>query len=346
MIDDEEQSTNQEESNGKKLNVVGNNFASNAARDLNNFSKKATDVGNNLGNKAAEKAKIATKNTGTKAVKAAKQAEKLQKASGKALKMAAKAQKFAKVAAFLGKIIAFAGLIILALIIIIGILVFVISGWGMILSGFKAIGQKFWDRCYNQINGQETNLKDDEIINLMDNIETMGYDLYGYGFVSSITEDEKYHENGELIEILEDRDAYRYLTTYLISDNYAYYIKNHNLNFRTMVTDKKHFFGGIFDATNWGSGLISIYEQAGEDDQITGIRGEVYGSLKDKELHARNLKIAAGNVVPGIRRANCWIISRFVCNWFSYNGLGSSYKYNRNKSFITYSRYYSQWITS
>ena len=42
MIDDEEQSTNQEESNGKKLNVVGNNFASNAARDLNNFSKKAT----------------------------------------------------------------------------------------------------------------------------------------------------------------------------------------------------------------------------------------------------------------------------------------------------------------
>ena len=289
----------QEQGSSQKEPRRGGNIGYNAANDLNNFAGKATKVGNKLGEKAAKKAQFAQANTGTKAVKAGKQAQKLQKASEKALKMAAKAQKFAKVAAFLGKVIAIAGLIILVLMIVIGIIVFLIAGWGMILSGFKEIGRKFWDVCKDTIFGAERNVKDDQIINLIDNIETMGYDLYGYGFVSSTNEDEKYHENGELIQSLEDKNAYRYLTSYLISDNYAYYIKNHNFNFRAIALDAAHYFGGIFDSTNWGSGLISIYEQAGEDDEITGIRGEVYGTLGEKIAHGLSLRILSKNALPG-----------------------------------------------
>lgn len=182
-LDTEE--VNQEQSSSQKKPKRGGNIGYNAANDLNNISKKATKVGNKLGEKATQKAKFAAENTGTKAVKAAKQAEKLKKASGKALKMAAKAQKFSKIAMILGKVIAVAGLVILVLMIIIGIVVFLIAGWGMILSGFKEIGRKFYDTCFDIMFGAEQNVKDDEIINLMDNIETMGYDLYGYGFVAS-----------------------------------------------------------------------------------------------------------------------------------------------------------------
>lgn len=295
---------------GKDPNIVGNNFASNAARNLNQFAGKATDFGNKWGDKAAKQAEIAAKNTGTKSAKALAKSQKFKKASENALKMAAKAQKFAKIAAVLGKIIAIAGIVILVLIIIIGLLVFLISGWGMILSGFKEIGRKFWDFCREIIAGAETTVKDDQIINLIDNIETMGYDLYGYGFVSSInteTDDtgnevEVYHKGGELIENLEEKNAYRYLTAYLISDNYAYYIKNHNFNFRAMTLDKAHFFGGIFNKkTSWGSGLISLYEQddKGNTNEITGIRGAVYGSLRDAVQHGAALGAMAGSILPG-----------------------------------------------
>lgn len=321
--DKDNNKSSQTDQQGEKQ--LGNNIGYRTANDLKNFSGKAEKLSNKLGdksqkftNKAAEQAQFASQHAGTKAgnvaaVKAQKlqaKAESLKKASEKTMKIAAKAKKFAQVAAFIGKIIAIAGLIILGIMIIAGILVFLISGWGMIMSGFKAIGQKFWDTCYNVIFGGENNIKDDEIINLIDNIETMGYDLYGYGFMASADSDadgnQRYYEennngNKKLIESLEDKDAYRYLTTYLISDNYAYYIKNHNLNFRAMMTDKKHFLGGIFEGTVWGSGLISIYEQAGENDKITGIRGTVYGSLSDKALNGATLGAFAGTIIPGIR---------------------------------------------
>ena len=302
--------TGKSSKDGKDPNIVGNNFASNAARNLNQFAGKATDLGNKWGDKAAKQAEVAAKNTGAKSAKAAARSQKLKKASEGALKMAAKAQKFAKIAAVLGKIIAIAGIVILILIVVIGILVFLISGWGMILSGFKEIGRKFWDFCRDIISGEETNVKADQIINLMDNIETMGYDLYGYGFVSSINtetndtgnEVEVYHKGGELIENLEEKNAYRYLTAYLISDNYAYYIKNHNFNFRAMTLDKAHFFGGLFNKkTSWGSGLISLYEQddKGNTNEITGIRGAVYGSLQDAVQHGAALGAVAGSILPG-----------------------------------------------
>lgn len=234
----------------------GGNFGYNIANDLNDFSQKATDIGNKLGEKATQKARFAAQNEGAKSIKATQQAKKLQEASGKALKVAAKAEKFAKVAAFIGKIISIVGLIILVVMIVVGLIVFINTGWGMLLSNFKEIGEKLWNTLNGFLNGKETNIKADEIINLMDNIETMGYDLYGYGFVASepfkITDDEgnekevyyKLDENGnkKLIDLLQKKGAYRYLTTYLISDNYAYYIKNHNLNFKTITSNTENFF--------------------------------------------------------------------------------------------------------
>lgn len=176
---------NEEQESQQSKSRSGGNFADRMANDLNDFSQKATDIGNKLGEKATQKARFAAQNEGAKSIKATQQAKKLQEASGKALKVAAKAEKFAKVAAFIGKIISIVGLIILVVMIVVGLIVFINTGWGMLLSNFKEIGEKLWNTLNGFLNGKETNIKEDEIINLMDNIETMGYDLYGYGFVAS-----------------------------------------------------------------------------------------------------------------------------------------------------------------
>ncbi len=300
----------------------GTNVGHRAADAAKGVAKNAGKVGDKLGSKAekfqnkanAQKA-IAKSNAGTrtgvkattKAKKLEQKSEKIKKAAEKAKKVQQKAEKFAKIAAKIGKIITFFGVFILILLIIIGLLVFIISGWGMLLSGFKAIAEKFYDTCFAIMNGGENNVKDDDIVNLMKNIEEMGYDLYGYGFVGADNVDDNRNHvyytqdeegKGELIEPLEDIDAYRNLVAYLISDNYAYYVKNSNFNFRSMFSGSKYFFGGIFNNTAWGSGLISIYEQEGENDEITGIKGDPYGISMGEHTAFAGLGAAAGAIIP------------------------------------------------
>ena len=330
----------------------GTNVGYRAANAAKGVAKNAGKVGDKLGSKAekfqnkanAQKA-IAKNNVGTKtgvkatakAKKLEQKSEKIKKAAEKSKKVQQKAEKFAKIAAKIGKIITFCGVFILILLIIIGLLVFIISGWGMLLNGFKAIAESFYNICYGIINGSETNVKDDEIVNLMKNIEEMGYDLYGYGFVGADNVDDKgnhvYYtqdEDGEveLIEPLEDIDAYRNLVAYLISDNYAYYVKNNNFNFRSMFTDTKHFFGGLFDRTAWGSGLISIYEQNGGDDKITGERGDAYDS--DALKKGMTLGAVAGMIMPGIGTGLGAVIGGASQLIFNYDNATSSIEVNRS----------------
>lgn len=294
MIDDEEEKNQEQEA--QDPDIIGNNFASRAARRAQGLADNAEAVAKGASKMAERASARATVKTGSKAEKLLRKSERLKKAAEKAKKVQEKAQKFAKLAAKIGKFIVKVGWIILLIMIIIGFLVFIITGWGIIMNGLKEIVAGFWDACKEIAGGGEKVVHADEIVDLMDTIEEMGYDLYGYGFVSSVKSEKndkneyvnKYYETTDdgnevkLLRELEDKKAYKYLTTYLISDNYAYYIKNHNFNFKTMNTDLNHFFKGIMDSTSWGSGLISIYKQSGGNDKITGKRGEVYGSLGDK----------------------------------------------------------------
>ncbi len=351
---DEQELQDQNEQQQNTQGVVGNNIASNFARNAQGVAQNAGNLSNKLGsgaekfqNKANAQKEIAKQNTGTKvgskaSVKAKqleKKSEKLKKAAEKTKKVKEKAEKFAKIAAKIGKFITLAGVFLLVIMIIIGLIVFLIAGWGLLMSGFKELAQKFFDTCFNLLNGEEQNVKDDEIIGLMDNIESMGYDLYGYGFVLAKSENYK-DDNGdylfytggepkeneeeeegqegeqeeekieetpkELIDELQDRNAYRNLVSYLISDNYAYLIKNNNFNFRSVITSGSSFLSGVFDQTAWGSGLISLYIQDGEG-KITGLKKEAYGVSFGEGAGAvgagAGLGAMAGTIIPVIGNA-------------------------------------------
>ncbi len=325
MDDQEEEMENQEENNG------GGGFPlSGIAGDLQGIADKAKGLESKMTSKAAKmrekaegKRQLAAVQGGPKASMLNRRAgnlenkaRKLEEKTKKVQKIAQKAEQFSKLALKLGKLIALAGVFILIILVIIGLLVFILTGWGMLLSGFKQIAQGFFDQCQSILSGAETVVHGEDIVTALGNIEQMGYDLYGYGFVTAKDENSK-DDNGNykfydkpettedgstgevsLIKSLEEENAYRNIATYLISDNYAYYIKNHNFNFRAMQLDAKHFFGGIFDGTNWGSGLISIYKQDGDDNTVTGKRGEVYGSLGDKIAHGATLGTVASGYSP------------------------------------------------
>jgi len=303
----EENGQNQQNEQSKQRNNVLRNPSDklkNLSNNLNNTNNKMGSVAKNMQEKATSKMKLA--NSASKAgdagkagklvgqaQKLEKRAEKIQKTAKKVEKMAKKAEKFSKLALKLGKIIAIVGWIILILIIVIGLLTFIIMGWGMLLSGFKELSRGFFDTCKGYISGKESVVHDEEIVGVLKNIEEMGYDLYGYGFVSSREKDDEgnkiyYEIKGEgddeerkLIKSLEKKDAYRYITTYMISDNYAYFVKNHNFNFNALgdrISDNIFtMFNVLWKETSWGSGLISVYKQKGDKNTVTGERGEVYG---------------------------------------------------------------------
>lgn len=325
MDDQEEEMENQEENNGGAgLPLSG------IAGDLQGIADKAKGLESKMTSKAAKmrekaagKRQLAAVQGGPRAANLNRRAgnlenkaRKLEEKTKKVQKIAQKAEQFSKLAMKLGKLIALAGVFILIILVVIGLLVFILTGWGMLLSGFKQIAQGFFDQCQSILSGAETVVHGEDIVTALGNIEQMGYDLYGYGFVTAKDENSK-DDNGNykfydkpettedgstgevsLIKSLEEKNAYRNIATYLISDNYAYYIKNHNFNFRAMQLDAKHFFGGIFDGTNWGSGLISIYKQDGDDNTVTGKRGEVYGSLGDKIAHGATLGTVASGYSP------------------------------------------------
>lgn len=310
---DEALDENQEQENQRRQSQNGSRnpinraagSAQNLADNANKATKKLGSAAGNMRERAEKKRQMASSASNAQksqkltqqATKLEKRAGKLEKAAKKTEKVAQKAEKFSKIALKFGKIIALVGFWLLIIMIIIGLLVFIITGWGMLLSGFKQIAQGFLDTCEKVWAGEQNVVHDDEIINVMDNVQQMGYDLYGYGFVSSKKgapyKDGNYQfytqeDDGQksLIEELEDNEAYRNITTYLVSDNYAYCIKNSNRNFKQAFSSIGNFFTGLFDRTAWGNGLISIYHQAelpdgSTNNRITGIAGLDYGGLKD-----------------------------------------------------------------
>lgn len=125
------------------------------------------------------------------------------------------------------------------------------------------------------LEGDEQKVDSDAIIDTANYLEEMGYDLYGYGFTrkdDAITTD---GENGtKKLGYDKNSGVYDYLVSYLVSDNYAYIIKNNNENFKAAIANPTGFLN---TGLGWGTGLISIYRQDGDEKSITGKRGEAYG---------------------------------------------------------------------
>lgn len=208
------------------------------------------------------------------------------------------------IAKFILPILPYILIVLVIIIILVGLLMFLLTMPGMVIQKMNELAEGFMAAISNMIYGKETTMTSDEsIISVADYLESMGYDLKSYGFVTepvdnAVSSDFEGNVEDAYIDangIGRTKDGITniksdVLKTYLISDNYVYCVRNFNKNFATATSSWKNFISGALnvitrgflgDTINWGSGLISIYEEQGQGflfwkkDKI-GIAGDSY----------------------------------------------------------------------
>ena len=209
------------------------------------------------------------------------------------LKNAEKVGKVASKSKFLtalGPILPYIGialLIILLIIFIIGIVVFVLTMPGMVMEQLKAMFHELGNKVASFFGADETKMiENEEIYEVLDYLEDMGYDLKGYGFLteffdesdiendtdviastdsSSITKEDfwasavaEFGEKGEADNgVIRGKDSGKiigansdFILYYIMSDNYVYTVKNFN------ITNEAANRGGFWN-TVWG-GIVAL----------------------------------------------------------------------------------------
>ncbi len=252
---------------------------------------------NNSNSKIQNTAKDIAKKTGKEVVK---------KSSKKAVSSAATKSLLASMA----PVIAIVAAIIVAIVIIIGIATFLMTMPGMAMAKLKEFAEDVGKSIASYFGGNEiTFVEDEEIYEILDYFESMGYDLKGYGFLTNYTDK---NENGELLDdeddgVIRHTDEEKegkikeaeseFVFTYLVSDNYIYTVKNFNLD--TQDENGKGFWSGLwtglkgigaralgrvisvvtlgtvnnFENEQWGNGMIALYYDKG-----LGVQGDFYGN--------------------------------------------------------------------
>ena len=185
--------------------------------------------------------------------------------------------------------------IAIALIVIAGIIMFFVSGVGIIFGALNEIAESFKDYCVDIWYGSHNNVKEYEIIQVADKLESMGYDLYGEGFVTG-TVDSKvakglktyrqsigqdvdegdildneygvYHDNYGITNINST-----IIKRYLISDNYIYTLYNKNSSFNDF------FHGDNTPSDNFILPRTGLIRLISEGSGGFGTFGSVYDSL-------------------------------------------------------------------
>ena len=176
---------------------------------------------------------------------------------------------------------------IIILIIIIGIVVFFLTMPGMVMEKLKSMSLKLGNSLAAFFGGDTTEqIEDQEIYDVMDYLEQMGYDLKGYGFLTDTVGDSEdgveRTEEGKIKEAKSD-----FIFTYLASDNYVYTIANFNQTidsnnggfWATLLRGLKSLalkVGNIITAgqlgQHWGKGMLELHREGGD----LGIVGAYY----------------------------------------------------------------------
>lgn len=192
--------------------------------------------------------------------------------------------------AALAPILFYAAIIIIAIIFVVGIVMFVNMMPGMVMQKLKEAWQNLkngWDTFWGA--DTTTFVNDDEINGVLNYLDSMGYDLFGYGFLTGLAnkssrEGETYSngvnrdENGKITEALSD-----YIKTYIVSDNYVYTMKNDNKGGSTwwgeaLVMNGANLFG--YNNADWGKGLIRVsYEGKVGNEYKIGVKGDDVNSV-------------------------------------------------------------------
>lgn len=197
------------------------------------------DGNNKKGSGIVDKAKTAYSLGGKKAKAAA---SKLGKAALRPL--------MTLVAAKLGVIIAIIVVVLLVVLFLMGILAFILLGPESVRGMITQFADDLWTSVKGIFYGQaEAQVKEEQILQVAEYLDNMGYKLEGYGFG-----DVERDENGKIKSV-----GGPYILAYLAAENKTYMIANDNFNFRA-------YFNGILNGSfiwdwgdgNWGDGMIVL----------------------------------------------------------------------------------------
>ncbi len=138
--------------------------------------------------------------------------------------------------------------ILLIVIFLVGIFAFLLLGPESVRGMLVKFADDIWTSVKGVFYGQaEAQVKEEQILEVAEYLENMGYSLEGYGF-GEVTRDES---TGKITSV-----AGPYLLAYLAAENKTYMIANDNFNFSAMFKNLSTIFD-IGDG-NWGDGMIVI----------------------------------------------------------------------------------------
>ncbi len=162
---------------------------------------------------------------------------------------------------------------ILILIIIIGIVMFFITMPGMVMDKIKDLAKAIGDALASFFGESTTEqVEDQEIYDVLDYLEQMGYDLKGYGFLTEYEEESDVEENQyfdkEASVIRNESDdkiakaKSDYIYNYLVSENYIYTIQNFNTSTDHWWQALGDHIGSLFsDSLKNREGMLVIYHE-------------------------------------------------------------------------------------
>ena len=217
--------------------------------------------------------------------------EKIQKNIAKATSQKnLNAKVFTKLAPILGPIVFWAMVVVIAIVIVVGIGTFLMTTPGIVMDKLEKIARNVVDALQHYFLGEDLtqNVKEEEILGVLDYLEDMNYDLKGYGFLTSFVDEEpKTYENGMptgatgylddeadgVTRYKEDSEKHskgdiekadsRYIFMYLVSDNYIYTVKNNNIAFKTgkgpLGALASLYIGNLIHAADYVTQLIDTF---------------------------------------------------------------------------------------
>lgn len=208
--------------------------------------------------------------------------------------------------------------IVLIIIFLVGIIMFITTMPGMVMEKLKELVREVGNGIASFFGADSTTqIEDQQIYDVMDYLETMGYDLQGYGFITkSMKESDVEDPQKQKLEagLIRDKESgliakaeSDYINTYLVSDNYVYTVSNFNLSTGEHWWDRitggfiqfGNFFASLFGTTlneGWGRGLISLWY---EGPYIGSNSGKAYG---DGPFGWKDITVDASKKSLSIRR--------------------------------------------
>ena len=233
--------------------------------------------------------------TARKVKDTADKVDKIQKAAkaGKAV------GKGGKILSALGPALPYIGialLVILIIIFLIGIIVFLLTMPGMVMEQLKALFHELGSKVAAFFGADTTQqIEDEEVFEVLDYLEDMGYDLKGYGFLTEFYDEsdtdaieeaeDEFDEEGEIDNgVIRGKESGKIIGansevifTYIMSDNYVYTCKNFNVINGSANESGfwKKLWGGIValgqkvasifvnEGSLWGKGMIYLENSSG-----------------------------------------------------------------------------------